>query len=176
MNKRRQVSAFIAIVLVCGAAVACERSDNAPGGPAPEKSAVDSARLGSAAEVTSWRHRRTFEADLDGDADKERVVLASDVELGPNGVPLWEDGHRWTVFVDDKPEVTLLYGAFVPNGLVEAAVVTADANGHRNVLIQERTPDQTRSFVVSYEKPGVARTVAETHYQIEQWLPGLTDQ
>lgn len=134
---------------------------------------VDLARVRSADEAAGWPHRRVSEADLD-DGTVERVVLTSDVHLNDGGKPLWEDGHRWAVFVEGEGRRTLLYAAFVPNGHTEAAVLTADTGGRRHVLIQEQTPQQVRSLVVSYDRPGVAKAVSSAYYQIEQWLPGLT--
>lgn len=134
---------------------------------------VDSVRVRSAEEAAGWSHSRAIEADLDGDGSAERLVLAADVVLGPGGAPLWEDGHRWAAFVEDGGERTLLYAAFVPNGHAEAAVLGADAEGRRHVLIAERTPQQARSLVVAYERPGRARSVSAAYYQVERWLPGL---
>ncbi len=134
---------------------------------------VDSERVGSADEAAGWRQRRLAGTDLDGNGDLETVVLASDVTVRNDGTPLWEDGHRWAVYVEDGGERTLLYAAFVPNGHAEAAILEADSEGRRHVLIQERTPQQTRSLVVSYERPGKAKAVSAAHYQVDQWFPDL---
>jgi hypothetical protein len=159
---------------VCVAAIACSPPADSTAANPLDAPPVDRARVRSVDEAASWPHRRTFEADLNGDGTSERVVLTSDVQLGDNGKPLWEDGHRWAVFVEDQGRRTLLYAAFVPNGHAEAAVLTPDTDGRRHVLIQERTPQQARSLVVAYERPSMARAVSTAHYQIEQWLPGLT--
>jgi len=45
------------------------------------------------------------------------------VQTGSPGIPLWEDGHRWDVIVEDGDARTLLYGAFVPNGDADAGPV-----------------------------------------------------
>jgi hypothetical protein len=134
---------------------------------------VDTSRIGSFEQVLSWKHRRVQQADLDGDAQPEAIVLAADVQLDARGAPLWEDGHRWAVWAEGKGAPTLLYAAFVPNGHVEAAVLSADSQGRRHVLVEERTPAQVRALVVAYERPGAARSVSAAHYQVEQWLPAL---
>ena len=121
-----------------------------------------------------WPHRRTIEADLDGDAVLEQVTLVADVTLNERGDPIWEDGHRWAVLVVDGAERTLLYAAFVPNGHVEAAVLTADAaTNRRHILVRERTPQQSRSLVIAYEAPGSVRLLSSDDEQVEQWLPSL---
>ena len=143
------------------------------GGPLDDPP-VDTARVRSADEAAAWKHRRTLQADLNRDGSNDRIVLTSDVEVSEKGVPIWEDGHRWAVFVEEGEKRTLLYAAFVPNGHAEAGVMAADSEGRRNVLIHERTPQQTRSLVVAYERPGKAKSISAVYYQIEQWLPPLT--
>lgn len=66
----------------------------------------------------------------------------------------------------------MLYGAFVPNGFAEAAVLAASSEGKRRVLLQERTPGQVRALEIEYDGPGVARSRSAAYYQVEQWLPG----
>jgi hypothetical protein len=98
-------------------------------------------------------------------------VIAADVAMGPTG-PLWEDAHRWAVYVEPpKGERTLLYGALVPNGFTEAAVLGEGDDKRRKVLIQERTQEQVRSFEVEYDH-GKARLSSAAYYQIGEWLPG----
>jgi hypothetical protein len=133
---------------------------------------VDSVRVGSAEQAAAWAYRREVSADLDGDGRAERVVLASDVTLGAGGRALWEDGHRWALYVESAGRRTMLYSAFVPNGHVEAAVLDASSTGVRHVLVQERTPDQVRALEVEYRAPGEARASSSAYYQVEAWIPG----
>jgi hypothetical protein len=134
---------------------------------------VDSARVGDVRLAAGWVYRRELSADLDGDGRAERVVLASDVEVRSDGVPLWEDGHRWALFAETPAgERTLLYSAFVPNGFAEAAVLQPDDQRRRRVLVQERTPQQLRSLEVEYRGPGTARSSSSAYYQVESWMPG----
>lgn len=147
---------------------ACSERD----GRVPESSAapVDTARI-RVAEVAAWPYRREISADLDGDKKLDRVIIAADVRLGPTG-PIWEDAHRWAVYVEpEKGERTLLYGALVPRGFAEAAVLDPDDKNHRMVLIQERTPEQVRALEVEYRKEK-AKLVSAATYRIGEWLPG----
>ena len=162
------------LFILWAAVAACDRSAPSSVPQSLEPPQVDSTRVRSPADVAGWKHRRALEADLNGDGTKEVVILASDVQLGSDAAPIWEDGHRWAVFVE-KPEVTLLYAAFVPNGLVEAAVLMPDADGRRHVVVLERTPYHARSVVVSYDKPGMARTVSASRHEIDEWFPALTN-
>jgi hypothetical protein len=166
----RCAKAWLFIVTV--AAGACSQSTEHAALRPLEAPPVDATRI-SIDDARKWSYRRVVETDLDGDSVNEQVVLASDVQLNPVGLPIWEDGHRWVVFIEKDDQSTLLYGAFVPNGHAEVAVLSSDSEGRRHVLIQERTPQQTRSFVVSYEGPGIAKTVSGAYYQVEHWLPSL---
>jgi hypothetical protein len=150
---------------------------SAPAAPPPMGSLdappVDTERI-RLADAEQWTHRRFVDADLDGDGSTERVIVAADVQIGARNTPLWEDGHRWAVIVEGGGARTLLYGAFVPNGDVETAVLSPDSTNHRNILVRERTPQQSRTFVVAYRRPGTVRTVSVAYDQVEQWVPSLT--
>mgnify|MGYP006143694407 CR=1 FL=1 len=166
----RIVPSMMIVLAACG-----------PGNPQPgaaernplEAPPVDSARVGDVRQAAGWAYRRELSAELDGDGQAERIVLASDVEVRPDGVPLWEDGHRWMLFAETPAgERTILYSAFVPNGFAEAAVLQADDRRRRRVLVQERTPGQLRSLEVEYRGPGNARSSSAAYYQVESWMPG----
>ena len=162
---------WMAGCLAALALTACQRGGSQREQNPLEAAPVDTARVKSA-DVAAWPYRREISADLDGDKRLERVVIAADVHVGPSG-PIWEDGHRWAVYVEaSEPPRTMLYGAFVANGFTEAAVLQADNEGRRRVMIQERTPQQIRAFEVEYEKPGKARLSSAAFYQVGEWLPG----
>ena len=158
-------------VIAISAGSGCGRSDHSIARSPLAAPPVDTVRV-APADTASWRHTRAMQADLNGDGNPERLVIASDVVLSDSGQPLWEDGHRWAAYVAAEPMVTLLYGAFVPNGHVEAAVLSSDAEGRRHVLVQERTPSHTRSLVIAYDGRD-ARAVSEANYAVERWLPAL---
>lgn len=152
----------------CGRVPAPQPSENPLAAPP-----VDSVRVGSAREAAAWAYRRATDADLDGDGRSERIVIAADVAVSGSGEPLWEDGHRWAVYVEPaRGPRTLLYAAFVPSGFAEAAVLTADAAGRRTVLVQERTPWQIRALEIAYAGPGAAESSSSAYYQVERWVPG----
>ena len=135
---------------------------------------IDSARIKSVDESRAWKYKRSIEVDLNGDGEAERLVLAADAEVDAEGRGLWEDGHRWSLYVEGKNSASsLLYAAFVPNGFVEAAVLSADSEGNRRVLVLERSPHQVRALEVQYDSPSQGRLVSAAYYQLEQWLPGF---
>jgi hypothetical protein len=156
----------LALALTLGA---CGRG--APKGPgASDTAPVDTAKI-HAADVAGWEYRREISADLDGDGKLDRVVIAADVAMGPTG-PLWQSAHRWAVYVEPvSGERTLLYGALVPNGFAEAAVLDPDKDHRRRVLVQERTPRQVRTMEVEYDG-GKARLASSMTYPVADWLPG----
>ena len=158
-------------------APACTAAPPAPPSPDSVRGPglpVDSARAGSPEVVAAWAHRQAIDVDLDADGAPERVILTADVELDGRGRPLWEDGHRWAVLVEDDGRRTLVYSAFVPNGTAEAALVaTGSTPPARRVLVVERTPQQVRTLVVAYDGPGRASLVSASEHLVEQWLPSL---
>src|SRR5438046_90801 len=54
----------------------------------------------AAAGDSGWQYARRASVDLDGDGKPESVVMIADVTLDKRGRPLWEDGHRWQVYVE----------------------------------------------------------------------------
>lgn len=158
-----RASILAAVLLVA----ACSSSRDV--GPA-ERPPIDRERVESADVASRWAHQKSVRADLDGDGDQETVVLASDVTLS-GGRPIWEDGHRWAVFVEEGGRRTLLYGAFVPNGFVEAALGVREDGGLVPVIITERTPRSLRVLEVAYHRAGEARLRTEANFPLEQWWP-----
>lgn len=161
------------LMISCVGLAACEPNSQPEREHNPlESPPIDSARGGSITDIASWPYRHEASADLDGDGTAERVVITSDVQMDSTRA-LWEDGHRWGVYAESQGgERTLLYSAFVPNGFVEAAILTADNTGRRRILVQERTPQQVRALEVEYEGPGKAKSSSAAYYQIGEWLPG----
>ena len=152
----------------------CRSEEVAPAEDSPlARPPIDAAVAASVEAVKGWAYRRALDADLTGDGAPERVVLTSDVTLTPDGQPLWEDGHRWAVYVEEGEEQTLLYSAFVPNGFSEAAVSPATEGARAEVLISERTPQHLRILTVEYLGAGRARAGTYAQYLIESWLPGF---
>ena len=158
----------IGSALFAGALLCCAR--DAPSGPNPLTAPPVEIPI-SAAEVLAWPYRQETSADLDGDRSAEVVILAADVSFSSAGVPLWEDGHRWALVIQDRDRPALAYAAFVPRGHVEAAVLQASSEGKREVLVQERTPERLRVLTLAYDGAGKIRSVSAAHDQVETWLP-----
>jgi hypothetical protein len=120
--------------------------------------------------VGAWEYRTTVVADLDADGVPERLILTSDVYVTEDGEPMWEDGHRWGVYVEeDDGKRTLVYGAFVPFGVVDAGVEVADSAQGRRIVILERGPTRARLLVAAYDGPGQVRRVEGTGADIQTW-------
>lgn len=149
----------------------CSRTEPQPPGTNPPP--VDLTLVGSVEAVAGWSYQREVQADLDGDEQPERVVIAADVGVGPGGRLVWEDGHRWAVFAQSPDgRRTLLYASFVPRGFAEAAVLTPDENGRRRVLVHERRAEQVRALEVEYRGPEAAYSTSDAVHRIQEWLPG----
>jgi hypothetical protein len=139
-------------------------------GATPPPAPIDTARVGNVEVIAAWAYRRDASADLDGDGAAETVVLTSDVTMRGDQ-PLWEDGHRWAVFATARDGArTLLYGAFVPNGSVEVAVLEPSGGRARRVRIHETTPQALRVFELEYGGPASVRVVRAEGHDVARWL------
>lgn len=131
---------------------------------------IDTVRVPSVDTASAWAYRTTLVADLDDDAVPERLILASDVYVTDDGEPMWEDGHRWAVYVEeDDGKRTLVYGAFVPLGTVDAGIAVADPPNGRRIVILERGPTRARLLVAAYDGPGLSRAIGGTGADIQTW-------
>jgi hypothetical protein len=103
---------------------------------------------------SGWRYQQQVAADIDGDDDEETVVLISDVVLDAAGRPLWEDGHRWQVYVREQDgRITRLYARFLPNGSLIADLTTPPAGATHGIVLVERTPSHLAVYEFRYRGP-----------------------
>lgn len=76
-------------------------------------------------------------AELDGDVAPEEVEILAEVELSPDGQPLWEDGHRWVVLIRDGSEEHRLVDEFIPQGRLSGWVVEPEGGSPIVVVLKE---------------------------------------
>lgn len=101
-----------------------------------------------------WMYAQRVSADFDGDGEDETAVLMSDVTLDQSGAPLWEDGHRWQVYVEERTgEVTRLYAKFVPRGKVTADIGVPSAGKELYIVVVEQSPDRMGVYEYEYRGP-----------------------
>lgn len=111
----------------------------------------------AAANDPGWMYQQRATADFDGDGAREDAVLISDVTLDANGLPLWEDGHRWQVYVEEPGGMrTYLYARFLPNGHLTADLTTEDSLTTPTILLMERTRDMVGIYQFRYDVDGTA--------------------
>src|SRR5687768_12169535 len=83
-----------------------------------------------------WNYQQRATADFDGDGTAETAVLISDVLLDPAGRPLWEDGHRWQVYIEEQDGArTYLYAKFLPNGALTAEATEPGPDGRPTIVL-----------------------------------------
>lgn len=101
-----------------------------------------------------WLYAQRVSADFDGDGDDETAVLICDVGLDAGGAPMWEDGHRWQVYVEEKDgTITRLYARFIPNGKVTADVGIPSAGKELYIVVLEQSPDRIGVYEFEYRGP-----------------------
>ncbi|HSM08232.1 MAG TPA: hypothetical protein VLA33_04360 [Gemmatimonadota bacterium] len=197
MNGRRFVVLLALLAIACvtlivlgiptwgGAEVTAEtgETNSVAVPPAPDvgvipalATAVDSGSTVSADTAGAWAYRRTAVADLDGDAVPERLVVASDVFVTDDGEPLWDDIHRWAVYVEeDDGARTLVYSAFAPPGGVSVAVGVPAETGRRRIVVVEQGPRRGRLLLAAYAGVGRVDLVAAAGEQLEVWVERVVE-
>jgi hypothetical protein len=111
---------------------------------------VSTAKAGDA----GWMYAQRVVADFDGDDKDETAVLMSDVTLDARGAPLWEDGHRWQVYVEESDgTITRLYARFVPRGKVTADVGIPSAGKELYIVVVEHSPERMGVYEFEYRGP-----------------------
>jgi hypothetical protein len=102
---------------------------------------------------SGWSYSQRVTADLDNDGTDESLVLLSDVHLDKSGQPLWEDGHRWQVYVQEPDSgITRLYARFIPNGKL-VAELTSDIGPSPSIVLLEQAADHLAVYEVRYRGP-----------------------
>ena len=153
--------------------VACDSPpENRPADAPP----IDHERV-SLADAAGWPLQRSLQADLDGDGTSERLVVASDVAVDSTDAPMWEDGHRWAVYVVDAPAPgdadssrTLLYGAFLPMGRAEVAVTEPSIGEPPRVFVLSRSVGRVTGEDIAYDGPGEARSLGSATFSPHTWV------
>lgn len=108
----------------------------------------------AAAGDSGWKYQQSVVADMDGDGADETIYLISDVTLDAGGAPLWEDGHRWQVYVRERDgAVTRLYARFLPNGRLTAEIVTPASGTALGLVLLEQTPTRIALYEFRYRGP-----------------------
>jgi hypothetical protein len=103
---------------------------------------------------TGWRYQQQVVGDIDGDGDDESVVLIADVMLDAGGQPLWEDGHRWQVYVREQDgRITRVYARFLPNGSLTVDLAVPPSGAVHGIVLIERTPNHLGVYELRYRGP-----------------------
>lgn len=122
-------------------------------------SMIDATVPSALAGDSGWKYAQRVTADLDGSGAEEEAVLMCDVALDARGRPLWEDGHRWQLYVREtggKREVTRLFARFIPNGKVTAELGVPSAGSKNWIVLLVQSPERLGVYEFEYRGPGRA--------------------
>ncbi len=97
-----------------------ELSDQA--GTDPFQHYIDDSQAKQKAGGGSYQHYVAHDLDVDGDGEREQLVLMANVEKDGQGRAMWEHGHSWQVYLDYGQEIRHLYLYHVPAGNLKVAV------------------------------------------------------
>jgi hypothetical protein len=115
-----------------------------------------------------WQYVQRATADLNGDGRNEIAVLIADVVLDARGEPLWDDGHRWQVYIEEPDSTrTYVYARFLPHGKLEASVTVPDEEKMPTIVLRELTPHLLGVYEVRYAGPQRATAVRHLHRELD---------
>jgi hypothetical protein len=113
-------------------------------------SLIDAADDSVLTRTADWKYRQSNRVDLNGDGTLETVVLTCDVRMDARGRPLWEDGHRWAVYLEGTPRNIYLYSRFLPNGRLSVSVAKPIGAATTLVLL-EQTPFRIALYEIAVD-------------------------
>ena len=123
----------------------------------------------AAAGDSGWAYSKRASVDLDGDGKPESVVLIADVTLDKRGQPLFEDGHRWQVYVEDAQQRrTRVYARFIPNGSLTVSVAQPVGGVRPTIILLEQQPDHVGVYEFRYVSPGKFDVWRRLERQLDQ--------
>lgn len=141
----RSLSGFLVLLLASCSAIEAGRK-------APGPSLIDTTISTAAVGEGGWNYYRSSEADLNGDGNEEKIVLAAQVEIA-RGRPAWSDGHNWQVYVQSPAgERTLIYAQRLQLGTVTLRLT--EQRSTADILLIEHLPDHLAVYQVRYIAPG----------------------
>jgi hypothetical protein len=107
-----------------------------------------------------WEYAKTGIYDLNGNGNKELVVLTANADVDSSGEPQWSDGHRWQLYIQDlNGERTYVFANFVQLASPKISI-TERTNDRRSILLRiHREYTTFRIYEILYEGPGKSKTL-----------------
>lgn len=101
-----------------------------------------------------WEYAKTGLYDLNGNGNKELIVLTANADVDSSGEPQWSDGHRWQLYIQDlSGERTYVFANFVQLASPKISI-TERTNGRRSILLRiHREYTTFRVYEILYEGP-----------------------
>jgi hypothetical protein len=124
---------------------------------------------------TPWEYAQRSKADFDGDGQHETAVLIADALVDKRGIPMWDHGHRWQVYIEEADSTrTYVYARFLPSGKLEADVAVPGKEKVPTIVLREHTPYTIGVYEVRYLGPQRVQSVRHLYRELDRhaWFEG----
>ena len=102
--------------------------------------------------TNSWQYRQGTEYDLNGDGQREKIIILANVERGSSGELAWDDGQPWEVRIEEPDgKRTRIFAQSVQSGTVKGYVTLRD--GHPTIFLLEQTTSVLVGMEIVYFGP-----------------------
>lgn len=120
---------------------------------------IDPAIPPAVAGEGGWDYQRSAAADLSGDGEPERVILAARVEM-VQGQPAWDDGQPWQVYIEAADgSRTYIYAQRLQLGTLTMRLTLAEGDRRATIVLIEHLPDRLSVYEAFYSGSGEAPAV-----------------
>jgi hypothetical protein len=107
-----------------------------------------------------WEHAETGFHDLNGNENKELVVLIATADVDSSGDPVWGHGHRWQLYIRDLSGKRTYVFADQLTVMHPKVSVTKREDGKRSIVLWMHHPHLTfAAYEILYDGTGEFQTL-----------------
>ena len=107
-----------------------------------------------------WEYAETGFHDLNGNGNKELVVLIATADVDSSGDPVWGHGHRWQLYIRDLSGKRTCVFADQLTMMHPKVSVTKREDGKRSIVLRMHRPHLTfAAYEILYDGTGEFQTL-----------------